>query len=61
MTGSSEVQVGHPTLEEQLMPLLGAAYGVAGNLVGDRAGVANVNLWENGVWASSRTLALSAY
>jgi RNA polymerase sigma-70 factor (ECF subfamily) len=39
MAGASDVQISHPThptFGEQLTPLLGAAYRVAANLVGDR-------------------------
>jgi RNA polymerase sigma-70 factor (ECF subfamily) len=36
MAATGELQVQHPTFEEQLMPLLGSAYRVAANLVGDR-------------------------
>lgn len=37
MTGPHDVQVAHPTFEEQLTPLLAPAYRIAANLVGERA------------------------
>jgi len=42
MAGPDDVQVAHPTFEEQLTPLLAPAYRIAANLVSDRADAEDV-------------------